>query len=190
MPKSTFFLLLLTALLPALSGCDPITRHKVVSTVFDGVPSLPPAEDMCSDFAQQKIAEMQRTATEAAAGKVSSLNSVHQPYLDKQCNNCHNKEKPDGLIVPKNRLCYECHTGFVKGDWVHGPISVSDCLACHEPHTSKYPKLLKLYKDELCHSCHKERRVAQGMHDKIATQGMICADCHDPHFGNVRFFLK
>lgn len=34
-------LLILLALLPAC-GCDPLTRHKALSTIFDGVPSLPP----------------------------------------------------------------------------------------------------------------------------------------------------
>lgn len=196
-PVRIFFLnlfnvMLLALVLGALSGCDPITRHKALTTLFDGVPSLPPPEQICTEYADQKVAELRNELlgkkTVAKTGPVTV--SQHPPYVEKKCNDCHNKNNRDGLVAPRNQLCYVCHTNFVKGQFVHGPIAVADCLACHLPHTSTNPSLLKNNVSALCAGCHKEKRVADTMHAKLAAQQMPCTDCHDPHFGNLQYFLK
>ena len=185
--------LLLVAACLVVAGCDPVTRHKALSTVFDGVPSLPPTDQLCTEFANQRVAAVLddiagKKAATTESGAVTQ--SKHLPYQEKRCNGCHDKTKKGGLVAPKNELCYVCHTGFIKGSFVHGPVAVSDCLACHLPHTSSYPSLLKFDKSVLCATCHKETRVASAMHDRLAAKKMDCVDCHDPHFGRVMYFLK
>jgi predicted CXXCH cytochrome family protein len=172
-----------------LSGCDPITRYKVMSTIFDGVPALPPPEQLCEEYAEKKVAEAKIDLVKKDTQK-GPTGSTHFPYQNKQCDNCHDKSKEGGLIRPKNELCFVCHTDFIKGSYVHGPVAAADCLACHEPHYSNFPKLLKLAPEKVCGRCHREKRIAAAMHDKFAAKQMLCIDCHDPHFGNAQFFLK
>ena len=175
-----------------MSGCDPVSRHKVMSTIFDGYPSLPPAEQYCADYAEKRAAEVRDELSGKKQDKVAAgtASSQHLPYLEKSCNDCHDKTKQNGLVASRTELCFVCHSDFIKGSYVHGPVAIGDCLACHLPHSSGFPSLLKAEKGTICLKCHRESRLASGMHDKVAAQQMVCVDCHDPHFGNAPFFLK
>jgi len=181
-----FRVLLLCAML--LTGCDTVSRHKVMSTLFDGYPSLPPADQYCAEYAELRLQEV----AQEAAGETAkaSKSSRHAPYDEKACRDCHDQEKPDGLRVPARELCFTCHQGFVKGRQVHGPVAVGDCLACHVPHTSANPSLLSAPVDKLCATCHQEARLAGALHVKVADRGLDCIECHDPHFSEVHYFLK
>jgi predicted CXXCH cytochrome family protein len=176
----------------SFAGCDQTTRYKALSTLFDGVPSLPPPEQFCSDYAEKRIAEVRDELTDIKTAKVEAgaTHSKHLPYGEKSCNKCHDKSKKDGLIAPRNQLCFVCHSGFIRGLFVHGPVAVGDCLACHLPHSSGFPLLLKTERSAICSICHHEKRIASGLHEKVAAQQIACVDCHDPHFGKAAFFLK
>jgi predicted CXXCH cytochrome family protein len=179
--------------IPCISGCDPITRHKVLTTLIDGIPSLPPPEQICEEYAEKKIAaDLAARTGQSQIGSAAGVDkgSAHPPYQEKLCDDCHDKTKPGGLILPKNEICFKCHKNFIKGRYVHGPVAVGNCLTCHLPHNSSFPSLLKTGKAELCATCHREKRVASGMHDKLKEKHLVCVDCHDPHFGNVDYFLK
>ena len=191
----------LTAFLFAFLSCilltscgDPVTRHKVLSTIFDGVPSLPPAGEMCNEYYQKRVAAEaeDREMTSAGADSAQNRSSSHKPYKEKKCHDCHsnNKNVNAGLIAPKRELCGVCHKDFIKGHNVHGPVAVGDCLACHMPHNSQYPSLLKADPDEVCTTCHQESRLAAAMHDRFLVKTISCGECHDPHAGNARYFLK
>jgi len=176
------------AYLVLLAGCDPITRHKVLSTVFDGVPSLPEPDELCADY----VAKGAGPGSEGGeAGRVVA-GSTHKPYGEKRCNDCHaqNKSENDGLIRPKQELCFVCHDGIIDGPFVHGPVAVGDCLACHLPHSSTFPSLLRKSPEELCQSCHREDRLAATMHQRVGDRDMVCGECHGPHAGQVRYFLR
>ena len=173
-------------------ACSPVTNHKILSTIFDGVPSLPPAEDYCKEYADKVIAAAKKTdeKKEPAGNSSGHEESRHQPYAESRCDDCHDKDKQDGLAQPKRELCFMCHTDFVKGAFVHGPVAVGDCLACHVPHTSQFPSLLKIGKGEICSTCHREKRLAAGLHDMARSKNIVCAECHDPHSGTARYFLR
>lgn len=188
-----FLLTLLSCFL--LTSCgDPVTRHKVLSTIFDGVPSLPPAGEMCNEYYQERVAaEAAGIEMTATAGEVlQNRSSSHKPYKEKKCSDCHSKDKNvnAGLIAPKRELCGVCHKDFIKGHNVHGPVAVGDCLACHLPHNSQYPSLLKEDPDQICATCHQESRLATAMHDRFLVKTISCGECHDPHAGDARYFLK
>jgi predicted CXXCH cytochrome family protein len=183
---------LLVGLTVLLCSCDPVTRHKVLSTIFDGVPSLPPPQEFCQDYEVQ-----QQEAAAAATAQVqdeellaAAAGSQHAPYAEKDCSSCHDKTKESGLVRPVDKLCFMCHPDIISGQKVHGPAAVGDCLSCHEPHSAAYPSLLKADRAEVCVLCHKEKREAADMHDRLAANGMICVDCHDPHSGKSTYFLK
>ncbi|GAB4177622.1 MAG: cytochrome c3 family protein [Geothermobacteraceae bacterium] len=182
--------LVLVFLLLGLSGCDPVTRHKLLSTLFDGVPELPPADSYCADY-------LERVKNQAAAGAEATESSgepvkrsVHQPFAEKRCPDCHDFEKSIGLVLPAEKLCFSCHDNLLTGSQLHGPAAVGGCLGCHLPHDSKYDHLLAASPAELCGKCHVEKRLAAGMHDRLAERGLVCAECHDPHGGERRYFLR
>ncbi len=186
-----FFVFLLCLL---VSGCDQVTRHQVLTTIFEGVPSLPPPEELCSDYHEQEMKKYldEKAGRELAAKKDTTLAAIshHKPYVEKKCKDCHDFESKVGLVRPKLELCVMCHTNFIKGSFVHGPVEVGDCSACHLPHSSEYSSLLEMDKNRLCDKCHTEKRLAANMHKQVMAKGMNCVDCHDPHFGDAMYFLK
>lgn len=183
---------LLLVTLCSLVGCDPVTRHKILSTIFDGVPSLPPPEELCAEYVEMRLATARNELADRAAdkGEEGKAQSKHQPYAEKNCDGCHDKSKKDGLTAPRSELCFTCHDRAPSKAIVHGPFAVGECLACHLPHSSSFPALLKMDRSTICSTCHREKRIFAGMHGKVAQQKMICVDCHDPHFGHASFFLK
>ena len=173
-----------------LCGCDPLTVHKVTTTVFDGVPSMPPADQYCKEYLQQASAAERETEEKRNQPNQSGAGTIHPPYRDKHCSDCHDKNTDSGFVVARRDLCLHCHKGFMKWKNFHGPAAVGDCLACHLPHDSKFPKLLKYSRGEICNVCHMERRLAFGLHSTVRSRKIACADCHNPHGGNGRFFLE
>lgn len=193
--KLVFILCLVAGLAAIGAGCDPTTRHKVLTTIFDGVPSCAPPEEILEEYYQKRIAA--ELEEEQAMGKgqekYARITSFHKPYKEKKCKDCHDFTTAVGLIRPLRELCFVCHRDFIryiKEPFVHGPVAVGDCSACHLPHTSVNSSLLEMEKSRLCDKCHQEQRLATLMHERVMTHGMACSDCHDPHYGKVRYFLK
>jgi predicted CXXCH cytochrome family protein len=186
--------LLLTALvwgvLSFLCACDPLTVHKVTSTIFDGVPSMPPADQYCREFHEKTVQEELEAAKRSKMAGLNQQKSQHPPFAEKRCNLCHDKNAESGFVTALGDLCAHCHKGFPVGDYLHGPAAVGACLKCHLPHTSDHPSLLVKSKANICTVCHVETRAAADMHNKVVSNGMFCSDCHDPHGGNNHFFLK
>ncbi|GFO64766.1 cytochrome c [Geomonas paludis] len=181
-----------------LCGCDPVTRHQVLVSVLDGYPTLPPVEDLCRDSAAQAVeAALKKQEVVAAAAGQAPVRSTHLPYLEKRCNDCHKADKSasdagdeGGLLKSPEELCFMCHKGLLNKPFHHGPAAVGECLACHLPHDSENAALLVLGKDGLCKKCHTEARAAARMHAQFSDKNMPCINCHDPHSGDTRFFLK
>lgn len=171
-------------------GCDPLTVHKVTSTIFDGVPELPPAEQYCQDYHQNKTKEDLEAASKSETANTRQQASAHPPYAEKRCDRCHDKSTASGLIKPRNEICFVCHPTIIKSQFIHGPASVGGCLECHDPHSSPYPSLLKTEKALICATCHREKRAAAQLHARVAAKRMLCTDCHDPHSGAVQYFLR
>lgn len=187
--KNLGIILVALCVMSVLWGCDPLTVHKVSSTIFDGVPSLPPADQYCQDYHEKKVAE-QLDASKKKSTAETSTGSSHPPYKAKKCNNCHDKSKDSGLIKPKDEICFVCHPKILDKPMMHGPAAVGGCLECHDPHSTNNPSLLKVEKAKVCAVCHKERRMAAEMHDKVVNAGMMCTDCHNPHAGDAKYFLR
>lgn len=188
----------ITALTLVASGCskDPLVRHKVLTNAFDGVPDLPPLDQLCEDnmadifntYYEERLAEA--AAGDIEAEKVLLKGSNHRPYGDKNCQGCHNFKQKNLLLAPADQLCEMCHVGFVRGKYVHGPVSVRDCLACHVPHSSGHKSLLQESVSDICAKCHQEERQAAAMHKLVMQNNMECVNCHDAHGGDTPYFLK
>jgi predicted CXXCH cytochrome family protein len=169
-----------------------------MTNVFDGVPELPPLDQLCEDnmadlfnvYYEQRLAEAAGGSLEEA--QVINQGSSHPPYAEKNCQGCHNFKQKNLLIAPPTELCEKCHIDFVKskGSHIHGPVSVRDCLACHVPHSSGYKSLLQESVSDICSKCHHEKRLAEQMHKLVIKNKMECVNCHDAHGGNKQYFLK
>jgi predicted CXXCH cytochrome family protein len=173
-----------------MCACDPLTVHKVTTTIFDGVPSMPPADQYCQEYHQVAQTREREATLSLLQANQGSSESQHPPYTEKRCNDCHNKNTDSGFVTPIEQLCVHCHKGFPTGQFLHGPAAVGACSKCHLPHNSSNPSLLSKPKAQLCITCHTEARVAEGMHAKVTATGMFCTDCHDPHGGNNHYFLR
>jgi predicted CXXCH cytochrome family protein len=173
-----------------LCGCDPVTRYQITSTIFDGVPRMPPAEEYCRDYHQRTLAEEAAVEKSKQLALQKAQASTHPPYAEKRCNDCHDKNTDSGFVTPLEDLCAACHKDFLKGSFFHGPAAAGACLKCHAAHNSKNPNLLTQPKKLICDVCHVEPRAAAGLHDNARDRGIVCADCHDPHAANNKFFLK
>lgn len=199
--KRLYLLLIVVCSLVFLAvGCanDPLTRHKILTDFFDGVPDLPPLDQLCEDnmadlfntYYEKRLAEASGGSLEEEG--VITGGSSHPPYAEKNCQGCHDFQNKNLLIAPPDKLCEMCHVDFVKGKGrhIHGPVSVRDCLACHDPHSSGHPRLLKESVSDICTKCHHEERLAAQMHKLVMKNNMECVNCHDAHGGEKQYFLK
>ncbi|MCP5101779.1 MAG: hypothetical protein GY950_00285 [bacterium] len=183
--SSVFLLIFLVLFLTVWPGCSVKKNYKTLSFFFDGVPK--PGEE--AKGREKKI--RRRTVKKRVRKKPDNwvkIISRHPPFVERKCKECHNIKSLTFLKGKKDRLCYTCHKKEkFEGEYLHGPVAVGACLACHLPHESKYTKLLKLEKSQLCIGCHTlwDRRDV-----KAHSKGKICTQCHHSHAGSNRFLLK
>jgi predicted CXXCH cytochrome family protein len=184
--------LLLFLLLMTLQCRITEKRYKVLNLFFDGVPN---------PQAQEEKEEATVTPQANAAGPVQRqplkvIKSSHPDFVNRECTKCHNKSASNFLRVKKDKICFTCHDpDDFKGEFVHGPVAVGACLACHFPHESEYENLLRQKDARLCLECHQGEDVAANpLHKFKGTdtdmEKEICTRCHFPHASGVRFFLK
>jgi predicted CXXCH cytochrome family protein len=116
--------------------------------------------------------------------------SVHSPYQQRKCELCHEGQHSNRLKMDKSLLCGSCHTGDqFEGKFIHGPVAMGDCQACHEPHRSTFPHLLRAKGSSVCGQCHTPQTF-DGLEKHKAEKGEDCLDCHSPHASNQAHLLK
>lgn len=184
--------LLAAALLAALFiGCTAQRRHAVLSFFFDGVPPLEPAGGELIETSGQGDGTV-TTAVPALRPLIR-----HKPVDDERCEDCHPNDRGLALVTNFDRRggCYQCHEHeALKQEidalrYVHGPVALQNCLACHDAHESEYEGLLVLPDPGLCYSCHFRARVlASPPHQNLDDDK--CLPCHAPHGGDSRYFLR
>lgn len=106
---------------------------------------------------------------------------------------------PAAVQVPQQqRSCVtgECHGEMGKAKYVHGPVAVGECTACHIPldektmyDVKKHRFKLAAKKDALCYNCHEERKDTKRVVHGPVKFG-LCTACHDPHQSPYRYRLK
>lgn len=127
---------------------------------------------------------------ESSLGTYQLVSSGHRTGSRAQCQECHVKEAAlrAGLTGAAPALCYGCHDRIDEKRYVHGPLAVGDCLACHDPHGGYGPSHLLQQQAVLCGKCHTARENSVATACNAAGRG--CVDCHDPHQSDVRYLLK
>lgn len=185
------------ALVVAVSACAPDVRYRVLTFFFDGVPE--PGAKSAHGYPIED-GNLPGPSDDGAASGPSArvVYYSHPPYRENRCSSCHNSDDGQVLRSPEEGLCLACHGELVqKPAFLHGPVAVNACSFCHHHHVSTYPNLLLDDPIDICFRCHDEDDLTTGPHHQgrdtqpnSASSAGPCLQCHDPHGGDDRFFLK
>jgi len=171
-------------------GCSTESKHKWLSRFFDGVPA-PGATNAPAAVSED---ETRPASTNAAAIAIAVKplvpHTLHPPYHDGNCTECHESKFSQKMKGPMNSVCFACHDDFLgKTKFKHQPAETGDCASCHDPHESPNKKLLVRTGKAMCLECHDDP-LAKGKIKHQALESGDCLDCHSPHASNVKGLLK
>jgi predicted CXXCH cytochrome family protein len=171
--------------LVALAACAGTSRQEVLSFFFDGVP--PPG----GFPAAAQTGPLESPGAISPTGLVAAPQRFfpHTPYRQNKCEGCHDATGGQLVRPIQEGLCLTCHARLVEEQkFVHAPAAVGDCALCHHYHGSPYPNLLLVDPIKTCLNCHDRSDLSEGEHH--AQPDRACNECHDPHGGDNRFFVK
>ncbi|MEI6125942.1 MAG: cytochrome c3 family protein, partial [Pseudomonadota bacterium] len=77
----------------------------------------------------------------------------------------------------------KCHATMGKEKFVHGPVAVGDCSACHKLLSKEEHKFQKITSSvALCSKCHEPLDLKKNVHAPVMKGN--CTGCHSPHQSN------
>lgn len=177
-------LALLFFFLHFLNGCSIQAKDKFLRTFFDGVPAPEETTPIAKGKSQE---EKQPTKTEEVLLQVPRQ-FVHSPFLENQCDVCHDTKSSQRIILKGKELCFSCHDDFTKDKKVvHYPVGEGTCLTCHDAHKSPNKFILKDPVPAICFSCHEQKDVRV---NPVHEGQNVCIDCHNPHASGEEKLLK
>lgn len=199
-------LVIVTALIASLSGCDKQARHKVLTVFFTGVPPL--------EEENHTAVEKDKTLKTKAEPAPPPALYEHPLTASRQCSVCHRSTanfnifggrgqqpvvafrkgmvSPGPLVLPRQELCIGCHKdkstaeALARGLQLHPTSAKGDCYACHDPHQSTNPYMLLEKPQQICIPCHKDPKMMELAAHKEPGE---CLSCHNPHLGKDRKLL-
>jgi predicted CXXCH cytochrome family protein len=120
----------------------------------------------------------------------------HGMLTGKDCFVCHDSRSRSWAIVAEDAaLCAKCHDRAPAAKYVHGPVAIGSCTACHDPHGQTNPAFLVESGEALCFRCHTEAEALKHLVGKAASNGSFlrekgCTHCHNPHQSERKFLLR
>ena len=167
----------------SFTACSPTTSYNVKSFFFDGVPN-PKFNEGLEDKTDFENKQLDSTILFIAK------NTIHPPYQEKACLECHSENNFGRPKMKLPDLCYQCHDALDKSnEYLHGPVASGNCTQCHHPHKSGIENLLKRNGHNLCLQCHDKVKIIQNrVHTNIESKS--CMVCHDPHGGENEMMLQ
>lgn len=146
-------------------------------------------------------AETKSCTTSQCHSQIGRGANVH-PALAMECTFCHKPQDEKTMFDgPRHKfkmaaegaeLCYQCHARDKDTEaYVHGPVALGLCTACHDPHQSAQARLLRKQGPDVCFQCHSEKQEAISTGESVHPPAMLdCTMCHDPHTSPNRYQLK
>jgi predicted CXXCH cytochrome family protein len=173
----------------AAQSCTQTDRYRTLTFFFEGVPDPnAPSREVLAGGEEGLEVQDPLSAARKRSGPEKTL---HRPFEERSCGECHNMYQGGKVKTPAGGLCLSCHEDFLDERlFVHGPVAVNACLRCHFPHESTLPYLLKGDVEFLCLACHAESDLAGSeYHEDLGESVDGCIRCHDPHGGDNNLFL-
>lgn len=117
----------------------------------------------------------------------------HIPEREGRCAECHKMtpEELEGGPMSGTQFCSSCHAYQTDQKFVHGPIPVGGCPACHDFKSSPQRYVLTGEGVDLCFTCHGDIQTQfqkEYVHGPVAMG--LCVVCHSPHGSSFRFQLR
>jgi predicted CXXCH cytochrome family protein len=158
------------------AGCSVQKHYKILSFFFDGVPN-PNALPVTGGSGDRE-------------GMLASPTySVHKPFSEDQCDECHRSRARLGTA--DSRVCLNCHQDVPsQHSHMHGPVVAVACLWCHTAHESALAALLKAEAQKVCAQCHEPAMLSTEREPAHADASRSCLECHTGHGGESRYFLR
>ena len=167
-------------------ACSQAGRHQVLSFFFDGVPEPGRVTSASTDSGTSPLG----LVGEPSPAAVPKRYYAHTPYRENRCQACHDPVSGQLVRSVAEGLCLTCHSKLTAdARFVHGPVAVDDCTACHHFHGADLPNLLLADPVATCLNCHDQEDLSTGDYHTALNQ-RSCVECHNPHAGDNRFFLK
>ncbi|MCL5270033.1 MAG: hypothetical protein M1457_05670 [bacterium] len=167
-----------------LLACAPAARHDLLTFFFDGVPSgkeVPSTAAIGPTSARIQRPPMAVAYPIRLVPTPPPIVSVHKPFAERQCTECHQISRGMEPLANDERLCDKCHGEQRRRQgWNHGPINLGTCIPCHRAHDSAYPHLLDRPIPQLCLFCHVGALENMPAYHQVAELN-DCTKCHDPH---------
>lgn len=166
--------------LTALAGCDRVSRHKVLTVFFTGVPSLEEQDRQqaaaLEEAKKPKLATAGAKTVSAKSQKsrgvaVKSTRFSHGPFAANECYQCHEVSASGGFRgFGKQEAAAGslAKAGIVPGKMVAPPAAL--CVGCH---ASKKP----------------ERAYQAGLWVHGPVSAGYCTVCHAPHAAPEQYML-
>ncbi len=176
-----YFIIYIIFFFILFNSCSIEKNRKVLSIFFDGVPEKKTEKKTDAVLAENSVNRIR------IVPKTSKTVSQHPDHKSRNCSKCHSRSSANFLVTDKKKLCFTCHKKEkFDGAFIHGPVAVQACSACHSPHKSNNRKLLLAKGKELCLLCHKIPLMGSA----FPCKGDICIECHEPHVATNKYFLK
>jgi predicted CXXCH cytochrome family protein len=160
-------------------ACSVDQRHRVLTFFFEGVPA--PGSRPARAPRMDAFLPPPRRQGISPFESVEYFLSVHAPYEEGVCGECHEIEAHAQTVLPDHVQCLRCHgEQAVSERWDHGPAALGVCTTCHDPHVSQFPHLEVAPQPALCTSCHATAEVF-ALPAHVGRETARCSECHDPH---------
>jgi len=166
-----------------VAGCDRLSRHRVMTFFFTGVPSLEEQDRMkqaaLEEKKKPKAAKKQNESAKAASAKLERVRSVavratrfsHGPYAANECFQCHEVSASGGF------------RGFGKQEEAAGSLAKAGIV----------PGKMVAPWTELCTGCHASKSIGEASRAGLWLHGPVsngyCIVCHAPHASPEPYML-
>ena len=185
--------ILFTLIVILIYSCSSKSSYQLKHFIFDGVPKYEEYTPIYQDSLRNidsltLLSDIELINNTPISNEKVSI-SIHEPYKERKCSECHNMQNTKSLLISSSDLCYKCHDNLNSTYSVlHGPVASGDCLVCHSPHRAKYKNLLIKSAQSLCLNCH-DLDVLGDNNEHKDINNTSCLTCHDPHGGDTNMFL-